>query len=92
MEFSYEEYGCDCRFSRFQVQRESLKTLKIQENGAIGMENAEQNRITEIISELSSCREDERSAYNQILQVITVVGTILGILYGASFCRKIRGC
>ncbi len=23
-------------FSRFQVQRESLKTLKIQENGAIG--------------------------------------------------------
>lgn len=49
------------------------------------MESAEQNRITEIISELSSCREDERSTYNQILQAITAVGTILGILYGASF-------
>ena len=55
------------------------------------MENAEQNRITEIISELSSCREDERNAYNQILQVIAVVGTILGILYGASFLPKNPG-
>lgn len=55
------------------------------------MERDEQNRIAEIISELSSCREDERSAYNQILQVITAVGTILGILYGASFLPNNSG-
>ena len=55
------------------------------------MENAEQNLSTEIISEWRSCREEERSAYNQILQVITVVGTILGILDGASLLPKNPG-
>ncbi len=44
-----------------------------------------QNRINELIAELSECREDERNTQNQILQVISVAGTILGILFGASY-------
>lgn len=44
-----------------------------------------QNRISELIAELSDCREDERNTQNQILQVISVAGTILGILFGASY-------
>lgn len=47
--------------------------------------NNAQNRISELITELSECREDERNAQNQILQVISVAGTILGILFGASY-------
>lgn len=44
-----------------------------------------QNRISELISELSDCREDERNAQNQILQVIYVAGAVLGILFSASY-------
>lgn len=45
----------------------------------------EEVRINELIAELSECREDERNTQNQILQVISVVGTILGILFTASY-------
>lgn len=44
-----------------------------------------QNRINELIAELSDCREDERNVQNQILEVLSVAGTILGILFGASY-------
>ncbi len=44
-----------------------------------------QNRINELIAELSDCREDERNTQNQILQVIYVAGAILGILFSASY-------
>lgn len=44
-----------------------------------------QSRIEELLTELSDCKEDERNAQNQILQVISVVGTILSILFGISF-------
>ena len=44
-----------------------------------------QNRINELIAELSECREDDRNVQNQILQVLSVVGTTLGILFGASY-------
>lgn len=44
-----------------------------------------QNRINEIIAELSECREDERNCQNQILQVISLTGTVLGLLTGISF-------
>lgn len=47
-----------------------------------------QNRISELIAELSDCREDERNTQNQILQVITVAGTILGILFSASYLNS----
>lgn len=39
-----------------------------------------ENRINEIITELSDCREDERNTQDQILQVISVTGTILGAI------------
>lgn len=44
-----------------------------------------QTRIDELILELNECREDERNTQNQILQIISVVGTILGILLGTSY-------
>lgn len=44
-----------------------------------------QNRISELIAELSDCREDERNTQNQILQVIYVAGAVLGILFSASY-------
>lgn len=48
----------------------------------------EEIRINELIAELSECREDERNTQNQILQVISVVGTILGILFAASYLNS----
>lgn len=44
-----------------------------------------ENRVNELISELSDCREDERNTQNQILEVISVTGTILGIIFSASY-------
>lgn len=38
-----------------------------------------------IISEINDCREDERNSQNMILQVISTVGGIIGVLTGASF-------
>lgn len=49
-----------------------------------------ENRINEIIAELSDCREDERNTQDQILQVISVTGTILGIIFSASYLNKNR--
>lgn len=48
------------------------------------------NRISEIIAELSECREDERNTQNQILQVISAAGTILGIILGASYINNVE--
>lgn len=48
-------------------------------------EEDERIRIELLISELNECREDERNTQSRILEVITLVGTILGILFGASF-------
>lgn len=36
-------------------------------------------------NELNECREDERSSENIMLQVIAAAGTVLGVIYGASF-------
>lgn len=49
------------------------------------MEENSENRVNELISELSDCREDERNTQNQILEVISVTGTILGIIFSASY-------
>ncbi len=45
-------------------------------------------RINELISELGECREDERNTQNQILQVISVAGAVLGVLLGGSYFGK----
>jgi hypothetical protein len=45
-------------------------------------------RINELIVELSECREDERNTQNQILQVISVAGAVIGFLLGASYLGK----
>lgn len=42
-------------------------------------------KINKILVELSECREDERNVQSRILEVITIVGTILGILFGSTF-------
>lgn len=42
-------------------------------------------KISEILNELSDCREDERTNQSQTVQVVATVGTILGVLFGASF-------
>lgn len=45
------------------------------------------NEIEEIRLELNECREDERNAQNQIIQVVCTAGTILGVVFGATtFC------
>lgn len=44
-----------------------------------------QTKIDKLISELNECREDERNTQNQILQVMSVAGTILSILLGTSY-------
>lgn len=44
-----------------------------------------QIRISVLVAELSECREDERNAQNQILEVISIAGTILGLLFGTSY-------
>lgn len=45
----------------------------------------DEQRINELIVELSECREDERNTQNQILQVISVAGAVLGVLLGTSY-------
>ena len=45
---------------------------------------AEEKSIEEILSEMSECREDDRSAQNQIVQVIATAGTILTVIFGAN--------
>lgn len=41
-------------------------------------------KVNEIINEISECREDERSSQNQMVQIIATSGTILGVILGAS--------
>lgn len=47
------------------------------------MEKGKVNK-DEILIEISECREDERSAQNQMIQVIATAGTILAFIFGAS--------
>lgn len=56
----------------------------------MGTDNV-QDRISELIAELSDCREDERNTQNQILQVISVAGAVLGILFSASYLNDETG-
>ena len=46
--------------------------------------NISDKYIDEIISELNDCREDERNAQNQIVQIIGVGGALLGAIWGAA--------
>ncbi|MFR2755333.1 MAG: hypothetical protein ACLTC0_07050 [Eisenbergiella massiliensis] len=46
-------------------------------------ENLDKN-IEEIENEISECREDERNAQNQIVQVIGTGGTMMGVIFGAA--------
>lgn len=49
------------------------------------------NRAEEILSELSECREDERNAQNQMIQVIATAGTILTFIFGvATFFEEVN--
>lgn len=45
---------------------------------------AEEKNIEEILAEMSECREDDRSAQNQMIQVIATAGTILTVIFGAN--------
>lgn len=51
----------------------------------------DENRINELIAELSDCREDERDTQNQILQVISVAGAVMSILLGTSYFGSKEG-
>lgn len=48
----------------------------------------EDTNVEEIINEMNACREDERNAQNQLLQTITTAGTILALIFGASYFFK----
>ena len=45
---------------------------------------AEEKSIEEIIAEMGECREDDRSAQNQVVQVIATAGAILTVIFGAN--------
>lgn len=47
-----------------------------------------ENRINQLLTELSESREDERNSQNQILQVISIAETFLGFLFGISFFQN----
>lgn len=47
-----------------------------------------QTQIDELLAEMSECREDERSAQNQTVQIIATAGTILTLIYGANLIPK----
>ena len=40
--------------------------------------------INELTYELSECREDERNSQNQMLQVVSTAGAIIGLCFGLS--------
>lgn len=48
-------------------------------------EQGSEKRIEEILAEMSECREDERSAQNQMVQVIATAGTILTLIFSANY-------
>lgn len=58
-------------------------------------QNKKNQNITELkeelIEELAECREDERNSQSQIVQVIATAGTVLGILFSASFLTETTG-
>lgn len=45
------------------------------------MSDNNSNRINELLTELGESREDERNSQNQIVQVISTAGAVLGILF-----------
>lgn len=49
-----------------------------------GMLSEHSNRAEEILSELSECREDERNAQNQMIQVIATAGAVLTFIFAAA--------
>ena len=53
--------------------------MEVKKEGTVSEETAEELRM-----ELSECREDERSAQNQIVQVISTAGTVLSVIFGVS--------
>lgn len=57
--------------------------MEVKKEGTVSEETAEELRM-----ELSECREDERSAQNQIVQVISTAGTVLSVIFGVSSYLK----
>lgn len=43
------------------------------------------SKIEALTNELNDMKEDERNTQNQIFQIVSIVGTVLGILFGTSF-------
>lgn len=48
-------------------------------------EQVAEKNVEELLAEMSECREDERSAQNQMVQVIATAGTILTLIFGATY-------
>ena len=51
---------------------------------AVSTIDMEELKINEVLHELSECREDERGSQNQVIQVITAAGTIIGVCFTVS--------
>lgn len=54
-------------------------------NGETTFYNRNEEEFKLILQELLDLRQDERDCQNQILQVLSVAGTFIGILFGGSF-------
>ena len=54
------------------------------ENEKMISDSDREHRISELLQELSDCREDERNSSNQILSVIGAAAAILGVLLSGS--------
>lgn len=52
--------------------------------GGAGEELERQRSFEETLNELSQCREDERTAQNQILSTVAAAATVLSVIFGTS--------
>lgn len=43
------------------------------------------DKINELLTELNECRKDNRHSENEIIQILSVAATILGVIFSASF-------
>ena len=75
-------------FFSFKRSRSNVQHNPSNKNDELDPSKRNEKKIDEIISEISECREDERNAQAQIVQVVSTAGTILGVLLGSSMFAK----
>lgn len=68
-----------------QVAEDTQAEENIEAAGTMRNDGPPKANIDELLAEMSECREDERNAQNQMVQVIATAGTILTLIFGVNF-------